>query len=81
MNEKYNRLEASHSELIIGYQKLRKTVELLTQDNDVDAEGEDENGQPMPRRNGSSEAQTLRKLLEILHGEFKASIPVKMEDA
>ncbi|KAF2278809.1 uncharacterized protein EI97DRAFT_393527 [Westerdykella ornata] len=74
LTEKYNKLEVSHTELNVAYQKLRKTIELLTQDDD--AEGEDEDGKPIRRKSSSSD--TLRKLLEILHGEFK-SVAVKTE--
>jgi AP-1-like factor len=76
LNDKYNKLEVSHSELNAAYEKLRKTIELLTQD-DEDAEGEDEEG--MVTRRKSSNTDTLRKLLEILHGEFKGITPVKIE--
>jgi AP-1-like factor len=58
-----------------AYEKLRKTIELLTQDDD--AEGEDEDGTSIRRR--STNSDTLRKLLEILHGEFKSATPVKTE--
>ena len=51
--------------------------ELLTQDDD--AEGEDEDSK-IPRRR-SSNSETLRKLLEILHGEFKGVTPVKTESS
>ena len=79
MNDKYNKLEASHSELNIAYQRLRKTVQLLTSQNDVDAKGENELGEATNQKNGNSDM--LRKLLEMLHGEFKASaIPVKQEE-
>ncbi|KAF2824192.1 hypothetical protein CC86DRAFT_408301 [Ophiobolus disseminans] len=75
LSDKYNKLEVSHSELNAAYEKLRKTIELLTQDDD--AEGEDEEGKNTRRR--SSNSDTLRKLLEILHGEFKGITPVKAE--
>ncbi|KAF2113374.1 hypothetical protein BDV96DRAFT_122571 [Lophiotrema nucula] len=75
MSDKYNKLEISHSELNAAYDKLRKTIELLTQDDD--AEGEDEEGKTLRRR--SSNSDTLRKLLEILHGEFK-TVAVKSEN-
>jgi AP-1-like factor len=75
MTEKYDRLELSHTELNAAYEKLRKTIELLTQD--VDAEGEDEDGRAIKRKSSSSD--TLRKLLEILHGEIKGVTPVKPE--
>jgi AP-1-like factor len=77
MADKYNKLEISHTELNAAYDKLRKTIELLTQDDD--AEGEDEDGKNTRRR--SSNSDTLRKLLEILHGEFKGVTPVKTESA
>jgi AP-1-like factor len=76
LTDKYNKLEVSHFELNAAYEKLRKTIELLTQD-DEDAEGEDEEGMATRRR--SSNTDTLRKLLEILHGEFKGITPVKTE--
>jgi AP-1-like factor len=75
LTEKYNKLEVSHSELNGAYEKLRKTIELLTQDDD--AEGEDEEGKKISRR--SSNSDTLRKLLDILHGEFKGVTSVKAE--
>ncbi|KAF2469697.1 uncharacterized protein BDR25DRAFT_288665 [Lindgomyces ingoldianus] len=74
LTDKYNKLETSHTELNAAYDKLRKTIELLTQDDD--AEGEDEDGKSLRRR--SSNSDTLRKLLEILHGEVKGVI-VKSE--
>jgi len=79
LTDKYNKLEVSHSELNAAYEKLRKTIELLTQDDD--AEGEEEEGTIVRRR--SSNSDTLRKLLEILHGEFttKGITPVKTEIA
>lgn len=75
LSDKYNKLEVSHSELNAAYEKLRKTIELLTQDDD--AEGEDEEGTTTRRRNSNTD--TLRKLLEILHGEFKGVTAVKTE--
>ncbi|KAE8827569.1 hypothetical protein HRS9139_03555 [Pyrenophora teres f. teres] len=75
LNDKYNKLEVSHSELNAAYEKLRKTIELLTQDDD--AEGEDEEGTTTRRRNSNTD--TLRKLLEILHGGFKGVTAVKTE--
>jgi len=75
LSDKYTKLETLHSELNAAYEKLRKTIELLTQDDD--AEGDDEDGK-IPRRR-SSNSETLRKLLEILHGEFKGVTPVKTE--
>ncbi|KAJ4370952.1 hypothetical protein N0V86_008646 [Didymella sp. IMI 355093] len=75
MSEKYNRLELSHAELNAAYEKLRKTIEVLTQDDD--AEGEDEDGRSIKRKSSSSD--TLRKLLDILHGEISGITPVKSE--
>lgn len=75
LSDKYNKLEVSHTELNAAYEKLRKTIELLTQDDDT--EGDDEDGKTTRRR--SSNSDTLRKLLEILHGEFKGVTPVKSE--
>ncbi|TID23614.1 hypothetical protein E2P81_ATG03178 [Venturia nashicola] len=57
LTTKYQSLETSHAELTAAYDKLQKTLSLLT-----DKE-EDEGG------NGSTE--TLRKFLSILHGEMK----------
>jgi AP-1-like factor len=74
LTDKYNKLEVSHSELNAAYEKLRKTIELLTQDDD--AQGEDER-KGIRRR--SSNSDTLRKLLDILHGEFKGATSVKAE--
>ncbi|KAF1361273.1 hypothetical protein EJ07DRAFT_112233 [Lizonia empirigonia] len=73
LTDKYNKLEVSHNELNAAYEKLRKTIELLTQDDD--AEGEDEYGKIIRRKSSSSD--TFRKLLEILHGEIKGGITVK----
>ena len=75
LSDKYNKLEVSHTELNAAYEKLRKTIELLTQDDD--AEGEDEEGRITRRRNSNSD--TLRKLLDILHGGIKAGNSVKAE--
>ena len=75
MTERYNKLELSHTELNAAYEKLRKTIELLTQDDDT--EGEDEDGRTIKRKSSSSD--TLRKLLEILHGEIKGATSVKPE--
>lgn len=77
MTEKYNKLESSHTELNAAYEKLRKTIELLTQDDD--AEGEDEDDRTTKRKSSSSD--TLRKLLEILHGEIRGITPIKPESA
>ncbi|PVI05508.1 hypothetical protein DM02DRAFT_610524 [Periconia macrospinosa] len=76
LTERYTKLETSHSELNAAYEKLRKTIELLTQDDD--AEGEEDDGKLTRRR--SSNTDTLRKLLDILHGEYK-SVAVKTESA
>lgn len=57
LTEKYRSLESSHTELNAAYNKLRKTIELLTKND----------GEERPPSN----ADTLRKLLDILHGEFK----------
>jgi AP-1-like factor len=77
LTDSYTKLEVSHFELNAAYDKLRKTIELLTQDDD--AEGEDDEGMATRRRNSNSD--TLRKLLDILHGEFKGFTPVKTEGA
>ena len=71
-----NSPERMNRELNAAYEKLRKTIELLTQDDD--AEGEDDDGKNLRRR--SSNSDTLRKLLEILHGEFKG-VAVKGESS
>ncbi|KAJ4987913.1 transcription factor PAP1 [Stagonosporopsis vannaccii] len=73
LTEKYNKLEVSHTELNAAYEKLRRTIELLTRDDD--AEGEDEDDKTIRRKSSSSD--TLRKLLEILHGEIRAVTPPK----
>ncbi len=65
----------SYTELNAAYEKLRKTIELLTRDDD--AECDDENEKAIGRKSNSSD--TLRKLLEILHGEVKGTIPLKSE--
>lgn len=70
LTEKYNKLEVSHTELNAAYEKLRKTIVLLTQDDD--AEGEEEDGKTIRRRNSNSER--LRRMVEILHGDYKGGI-------
>lgn len=77
MTERYNKLELSHTELNAAYEKLRKTIELLTQGDNI--EGEDEDSRTVKRKSSSSD--TLRKLLEILHGEIKVVTLVKPESA
>lgn len=62
LTDKYRTLETSHAELNAAYDKLRKTIELLTKDDGTGA------GAGAP-----SNADTLRKLLDILHGEVKGS--------
>ncbi|KAL5403217.1 hypothetical protein PMIN03_010044 [Paraphaeosphaeria minitans] len=74
LNERYSKLETSHTELNAAYEKLRKTIELLTQDDDADGDDEEDN---LSRRR-SSNPETLRKLLEIIHGDFKG-VAVKNE--
>ncbi|OSS47723.1 hypothetical protein B5807_07463 [Epicoccum nigrum] len=76
MTERYNRLEVSHAELNAAYEKLRKTVELLTEDGGVD-EGEDGISNAGSRK--SSNSDTLRKVLDILHGEIDGARTVKPE--
>ncbi|KAF2019327.1 hypothetical protein BU24DRAFT_489315 [Aaosphaeria arxii CBS 175.79] len=78
LTDKYNKLEGSHTELNAAYEKLRKTIELLTQDDDAEGEEEEAGNKSVWRR--SSNSETLRKLLEILHGEFKG-VAVKNESA
>jgi hypothetical protein len=68
LTEKYRSLESSHTELNAAYDKLRKTIELLTAD---DGEGEGERN-----ARGPGTADTLRKLLDILHGEIKVKSEV-----
>jgi len=55
MTEKYKNLEISHSELKVAYEKLHKTLDLLVK-------GDEEDRMP-------SNAETLRKLLLLLHSE------------
>jgi AP-1-like factor len=74
MTERYSRLEVSHAELNAAYEKLRKTVELLTEDDD---EGEDGISNAGSRK--SSNSDTLRKVLDILHGEIDGARTVKPE--
>jgi AP-1-like factor len=57
LTTKYQRLETSHAELNVAYEKLQKTLELLTEKEVTEGS------------HGSTE--TLRKLLTILHGEMK----------
>jgi AP-1-like transcription factor len=63
LTTKYRSLETSHAELTAAYDKLQKTLELLTQKEETECS------------NGS--AETLRKFLTILHGEMK--IKAEME--
>ncbi|KAF2836106.1 hypothetical protein M501DRAFT_284549 [Patellaria atrata CBS 101060] len=56
LTDKFRSLETSHAELNAAYDKLRKTIELLTKDE------------------GPSNSDTLRKLLEILHGEVRVKV-------
>jgi AP-1-like factor len=73
LRSKYNKLEASYLKLNSTYEKLHKRVELLTQDDDAEARDEAER-----KTNGkTSESNTLRRLLNILHGEFKCSTSAK----
>jgi septal ring factor EnvC (AmiA/AmiB activator) len=75
LTDKYRTLESSHNELNAAYDKLRKTIELLTKDDEEAMDDED----PKSRRR-TSQSDTLRKLLEILHGEFKGQgMSVKSE--
>lgn len=74
LTDKYTKLETSYSELNAAYEKLRKTNELLTQHGDD--EDDDDDGKESRRR--SSNQETLRKLLEILHGDVKG-IQIKSE--
>lgn len=75
LSEKYNKLEMSHTELNAAYEKLRKTMELLTQDDDV----EDDHNSIVRRKSNSSDR--LRKMFDILHGEFNGVRPMKPEPA
>lgn len=73
LTEKYNKLEMSHSELNAAYEKLRKTIEVLTQDDD------EEGDQDSVSRRKSNSSETLRKMFDILHGEFNGVRTVKSE--
>lgn len=55
MTDRYKTLEISHAELKVAYDKLHKTLDLLVK-------GDEEDRMP-------SNAETLRKLLLLLHGE------------
>jgi len=57
LSTKYRTLETSHTELSAAYEKLQKTLELLTNSDETDG--------------GTGSAETLRKFLSILHGEVK----------
>ncbi|KAF2805720.1 uncharacterized protein BDZ99DRAFT_110337 [Mytilinidion resinicola] len=74
LTEKYRHLESSHGELNAAYDKLRKTIELLTADDSESvgggAEGEKQ-GELGGQQRKPSNADTLRKLLDILHGEVR----------
>ena len=84
LTEKYGKLEASHAELGQAYEKLKKTIEVLTSE---DAEADDDVGDEVVldgrvvRRDGLSLAardpRTLGRLVDILHGEVRRG--VKME--
>lgn len=62
LTEKYQNLESSHTELSAAYEKLKRTIELLTKDDD---------GGGAEAKSGHSK-ETLRNLLEIIHGEVGA---------
>ncbi|KAF1813343.1 hypothetical protein P152DRAFT_506943 [Eremomyces bilateralis CBS 781.70] len=59
LTEQYNTLESDHAELSAAYEKLRRTIEVLTKDDTED--------------HPPSNADRLRRLLGILHGEVKKS--------
>jgi AP-1-like factor len=73
LTDKYTKLETSHAELNAAYEKLRRTIGLLTQQDHV--EGEDDDSKTTRRKSSSSD--NVRRLLEILHGELKGSAPVR----
>jgi hypothetical protein len=75
LSDKYNKLEVSHIELGVAYEKLRKTVELLAHDDAVN----DENEEDEPARRRSSRSNTFRSLLEIIHGDAKGVTQLKPE--
>lgn len=75
MTDKYDKLETSHTKLNTAYEKLREITRVLTQDNDD--EGKLMDGKTLCRR--SSISETLRKLLEILHGEINGVTSVEPE--
>ena len=68
LNEKYRTLETSHTELSAAYDKLRKTIELLTK-------GDDDGGEYAKAQS----KETLRKLLEIIHGEVSVRTAASKE--
>ncbi|KAF2489407.1 hypothetical protein BU16DRAFT_531712 [Lophium mytilinum] len=75
LTDKYRHLESSHGELNAAYDKLRKTIELLTADDgESSVDAESERGTPSAQQQQQrkpSNADTLRKLLDILHGEVR----------
>ncbi|KAF2403302.1 hypothetical protein EJ06DRAFT_526896 [Trichodelitschia bisporula] len=78
---KYRSLEASHSELSAAYDKLRRTIEVLAEEEEGEAEVEEEDSEGGRRRKSSNGVETLRKFLRILHGEVKlAQEKIKMEE-
>ncbi|KAF1987426.1 hypothetical protein K402DRAFT_392695 [Aulographum hederae CBS 113979] len=89
LSDKHRTLETSHAELQGAYNKLRRTVELLTASpsEEIDGEGSSEDvevetevevsSKRGDRRRGGDRkaeerrnAETLRKVLQILHGEI-----------
>jgi AP-1-like factor len=77
LNDKYSKLEDSHSELNAAYEKLRNTIELLTKDDD--AEGEIAADKDRSVSQQSSNPDTLCKLLDVLHDGFRGVTPVRSE--
>ncbi|KAF2850555.1 hypothetical protein T440DRAFT_450536 [Plenodomus tracheiphilus IPT5] len=79
LSERYGKLETEYGELGVAYEKLRRVVGVFVGDAgdgveggaEGGAEGGDEGGKDIWRRR-ESQSDTLRKLLEILHGEVKS---------
>ncbi|KAF1960838.1 hypothetical protein CC80DRAFT_265652 [Byssothecium circinans] len=77
LEEKYKKLDSSHTELKSQHERLQRIMQAVVQDQD-DAEGEDDDGKTTTRRSSSTDPLS-RKLLDILNQDFKIGFGVKKE--